>query len=339
MALKILGIESSCDDTCAAVTEDERILSNVVARQLIHEKYGGVIPEVASRKHLLNISMVVEAALQEAGVKKEELNAVAFTKGPGLMGSLMVGCSFAKAFSWTLDIPLIPVNHLQGHILANFIDAPKPSFPFLCLTISGGHTQLVVVHDFFQMDIIGETKDDAVGEAFDKTAKIMGIPYPGGVVIDQLSQNGNPHSFPFPSTKVAGLDFSFSGIKTAVLYFLKENMSKNPSFIEENKHDICASIQYTLVQMLLKKLILASEKTNIKNIAVAGGVASNSFLRKQLQKIAEERNWNIFIPHTQYCTDNAAMIAITGYYLYKKNKFSPLTESADVRIPFLEIVS
>lgn len=332
----ILGIESSCDDTGAAVIQDGRILSNTIANQKIHESYGGVVPELASRAHQANIIPVVDIALKNAGVSQHDISAVAYTQGPGLLGSLMVGGSFAKAFSAALEIPLIEVNHMQAHILAHFIqdstgNIETPDFPFLCLTVSGGHTQIVLVRDHFDMQVIGETIDDAAGEAFDKTAKILGLPYPGGPLIDKLAGQGNPKAFAFPMPKIDGLNFSFSGFKTAVLYFIKENTQKEPDFIEKNKVDICASVQYTIIEILMDKLRKASKEYGISTIAIAGGVSANSGLRKALLNNAF--GWKIFIPKFEYCTDNAAMIAMTGYFKFIKQDFASEASSPSPRLP------
>ncbi len=313
----ILAIESSCDDTSASVISDGHILSNVVATQAVHEKYGGVVPELASRAHQQNIIPVVAEALSKANINKNQLSAVAYTRGPGLLGSLLVGSSFAKSFAYALNIPLIEVNHMQAHILAHFIDEPKPEFPFLCLTVSGGHTQIVVVKDALTMEVIGETQDDAVGEAFDKTAKLLGLPYPGGPLLDKTAQTGDPKRFKFPDVDMPGLTYSFSGIKTAFLYFLKDQTKINPDFVQENLDDICASIQASLIEILLKKLRKASRELNIKEIAIAGGVSANSWLRKQLAEEAVKYRWNVYIPQFEYCTDNAAMIAMTAHFKFK----------------------
>ncbi len=320
--ITILAIESSCDETSAAVIKEGKVLNNIIANQKIHEVFGGVVPEHASRAHQQNIVPVVDTALKEAGVSKKDLNAIAFTRGPGLLGSLLVGTSFAKALALGLDIPLIEVNHMQAHVLAHFIDEPKPKFPFLCLTVSGGHTQIVLVKDFLDMEVIGQTQDDAVGEAFDKTAKMLGLPYPGGPMIDKLAQQGNPWAFSFPEVIMSGYNYSFSGIKTAFLYFLKEKKQANPNFIEENLADICASMQHALVQILLIKLKKAAKDLKINEIAIAGGVSANSGLRKALQEIAIKEKWNIYIPDFQYCTDNAGMIAIAAHYKYLAGQFS-----------------
>ncbi|TAE73066.1 MAG: tRNA (adenosine(37)-N6)-threonylcarbamoyltransferase complex transferase subunit TsaD [Bacteroidetes bacterium] len=317
----LLAIESSCDETSASVLVDGKILSNIIATQAIHEQYGGVVPELASREHQKNIVPVVDAALKKAGIELNDLDAVAFTRGPGLLGALLVGSSFAKSLAWAKKIPLIEVQHIQAHVLAHFIGESKPNFPFLCLTVSGGHTQIVLVKDYLEMEILGETQDDAVGEAFDKTAKIMGLPYPGGALIDKYAKEGNPLKFSFPIVEMPHLDFSFSGIKTAFLNFLNNNQLKNTNFVQENLADICASIQYTLVQILMKKLKKAIKQTNIKQIAIAGGVSANSGLRQTLKEEGEKNNWKVFIPDFEYCTDNAAMIAITAYFKYQKKMF------------------
>ncbi|MDX5418348.1 MAG: tRNA (adenosine(37)-N6)-threonylcarbamoyltransferase complex transferase subunit TsaD, partial [Hymenobacteraceae bacterium] len=314
----ILAIESSCDETSAAVIRGGKVLSNIIATQAVHEKYGGVVPELASRAHQQNIIPVVAQALSTANVTKNELNAVAFTRGPGLLGALLVGSSFAKSFALGLNIPLIDVNHMQAHIMAHFIDDPKPNFPFLCLTVSGGHTQVVLVKDHLDMEIIGQTTDDAVGEAFDKTAKMLGLPYPGGPMLDKTAAQGNPKAFQFPVGNMPGYDFSFSGIKTSVLYFLKDKTKDNPNFVQENLADICASVQYTLIKTLLKKVVLAAKDLGIKEVAIAGGVSANSGLRQTLQDYAKKYDWNVYIPAFQYCTDNAGMIAMTAHYQYLK---------------------
>ncbi|MBS1487471.1 MAG: tRNA (adenosine(37)-N6)-threonylcarbamoyltransferase complex transferase subunit TsaD [Bacteroidetes bacterium] len=326
----ILAIESSCDETSASVIRQGKVLNNVVASQAIHQKYGGVVPELASRAHQKNIVHVVNEAMQSAGIKNSALDAIAFTRGPGLMGSLLVGVSFAKGMALALDVPMIEVNHMEAHVLAHFIparmqqageDEPRPSFPFLCLTVSGGHTQIVLVKDFLDMQVIGETQDDAVGEAFDKAAKMMGLPYPGGPLIDQYAKLGNANAYKFSQTSMPNLDFSFSGIKTAFLYFLRDKKKEDENFVEKNLNDICASLQKHLIQMLLQKLKRAAQQTGIKQIAIAGGVAANSGLRNALKQTAEELNWKIFIPEFQYCTDNAAMIAMAAHYKYLAGKF------------------
>jgi N6-L-threonylcarbamoyladenine synthase len=326
----ILGIESSCDDTSAAVIVNGKVLANIIANQKIHEQYGGVVPELASRAHLINILPTVDAALKKSGIAKNEISAIAYTRGPGLMGSLLVGSSFAKAMSLALDVPLIEVNHMQAHILAHFIDN-HPKFPFLCLTVSGGHTQLVVVKNYFEMELVGETIDDAAGEAFDKAAKIMNLPYPGGPLIDKFGAAGNKDAFKFSRPNVPAYNFSFSGIKTSFLYFIQE---QTPEFIEQNKNDICASIQHTIIICLLNKLIKAAEELGISEIAIAGGVSANSYLRKQLQNLAADKRWQLHIPAFEYCTDNAAMIAITGYHKFLNNEFSAqnLTATAKYNI-------
>jgi N6-L-threonylcarbamoyladenine synthase len=323
----ILAIESSCDETSAAVISNGKICSNIVAGQLIHERFGGVVPELASRAHQQNIVWVVDEALKGANITKKDLNAIAFTRGPGLLGSLLVGTSFAKAMALALQIPLIEVHHIQAHVLAHFIDEPKPNFPFLCLTVSGGHTQIVLIKDYLSMEIIGETQDDAVGEAFDKTAKLLGLPYPGGPLLDKYAQLGNPYAFEFPLSEMKGFDYSFSGIKTAILYFLKENLKRNESFIQENLNDICASVQYTFIKILLQKLRKASKELRIKEIAIAGGVSANSGLRKTLKEMGEKEKWNVYIPQFQYCTDNAGMIAMAAHYKFLKQDFTNQTVS------------
>lgn len=322
MSTTILAIESSCDETAAAIIKDGKLLANIIATQEIHSQYGGVVPELASRAHQQNIVPVVDQALKMANVSKDEVSAVAFTRGPGLMGSLLVGASFAKAFALGLNIPLIEINHMHAHILAHFIDDNEvPEFPFLCLTVSGGHTQLVVVKDYFEMEVIGSTIDDAAGEAFDKAAKIMGIPYPGGPLIDKLSKGGNPKAFSFTKPKVPNLDFSFSGLKTGFMNFINNNKAKNPLFIEENQADICASIQATIIEMLTDNLKKASQETGISTIAIAGGVSANSGLRTTLEKLADDLGWKLFIPKFEYCTDNAAMIGIAGYFKFLQKDF------------------
>jgi len=336
----ILAIESSCDDTSVAVLENDKVLSNVVANQDIHSKYGGVVPELASRAHQLNIVPVVQQALKQAEIDKKCLNAIAFTRGPGLMGSLLVGTSFAKSMALALKIPLIAVNHMQAHILAHFINTEsqkKPNFPFICLTISGGHTQLIKVSDYFSMDILGETTDDAVGEAFDKSAKLLGLAYPGGPLIDKYAQLGNPRAFDFPNPKTKReLDFSFSGLKTAILYFIQRNEKENPNFIKENLSDICASIQFTIIDILMKKLKKAVKQTNIKKIAIAGGVSANFGIRKALKESEKKDQWEIYIPDFEYTTDNAAMIGIVGYYKYLKDDFDSSSVSAKARMKVVE---
>ena len=336
-AVFILAIESSCDDTAAAVLQNNKVLSNVVANQLIHAQYGGVVPELASRAHQQNIVPVIDAALRKANVKKEQLSAIAFTQGPGLMGSLLVGSSFAKSMALALNIPLIAVNHMQAHILAHFIDEDgfdKPSFPFLALTISGGHTQIVKVNDFFDMEIIGETTDDAVGEAFDKSAKILGLPYPGGPLVDKHAQLGNSKAFVFTKPKVPGLDFSFSGLKTAILYFIQKKVQENENFISENLNDICASIQHTIIEILMDKLKLAVAATGIKQIAIGGGVSANSGIRNTLKEAEKTHGWKTYIPKFEYTTDNAAMIGIVGYQKFLIENFETSNVVSKARIQF-----
>ncbi|AWG22255.1 tRNA (adenosine(37)-N6)-threonylcarbamoyltransferase complex transferase subunit TsaD [Flavobacterium faecale] len=333
----ILAIESSCDDTAAAVLQNDKVLSNVVANQLIHTQYGGVVPELASRAHQQNIVPVIDAALKKANIQKEQLSAIAFTQGPGLMGSLLVGSSFAKSMAIALNIPLIAVNHMHAHILAHFIDEEgfeKPEFPFLALTISGGHTQIVRVDGFFDMTIIGETTDDAVGEAFDKSAKILGLPYPGGPLVDKNAQTGNPLAFKFTKPKVAGLDFSFSGLKTAILYFIQKKKLENENFVSENMNDICASIQYTIIEILMDKLKLAVKETGINRIAIGGGVSANSGIRKTLKEGEQKYGWKTYIPKFEYTTDNAAMIGIVGYQKFLNKKFETATVVSKARIQF-----
>ena len=337
--ITILAIESSCDDTSAAVLKNYKVLSNVVATQKVHKKFGGVVPELASRAHQQNIIPVVDRAIKEAGVSKEDFNAVAYTKGPGLLGSLIVGGSFAKGFSSGLEIPLIEVNHMQAHILAHQINGnnaknSKPNFPFLCLTVSGGHTQIVRVDSPLQMEVIGATLDDAAGEAFDKVAKILGLPYPGGPLVDKYAAKGNKLKYSFPKSKIDKLNFSFSGLKTAFLYFIRDEIKENKNFIDENLYDICASIQYTIVSTLLDKLHKAVLETGITEIAIAGGVSANSSLRETLQKLGAENNWTIFIPKFEYCTDNAAMIGIVGMYKYREKKFASLSSKPEARLTF-----
>jgi N6-L-threonylcarbamoyladenine synthase len=332
----ILGIESSCDDTSAAILQGQKILSNEIANQEIHALYGGVVPELASRAHQQNIIPVVDAAIQKANIKKDNITAIAFTKGPGLLGSLLVGSSFAKSFAMGMEIPLITVNHMQGHILAHFINEGKqmPKFPFLCLTVSGGHTQIVRVNSTSNMDVIGTTIDDAAGEAFDKSAKILGLSYPGGPLIDKYAANGNIHAFEFGKPKIKDLDFSFSGLKTSILYKIQNNIQKNPKFIEENLEDLCASIQHSIVSILLEKLQKAIKKTGIKELAIAGGVSANSYLRSELKKLADDKNYKLFIPKFEYCTDNAAMIAISGYFKYLDKDFANQSETPSASLPF-----
>jgi N6-L-threonylcarbamoyladenine synthase len=329
MADIILGIESSCDDTSAAVISDGWLLSNVTASQDVHKAYGGVVPELASRAHEQNIVPVVSEALKRAGVKKEELSAIAFTRGPGLLGSLLVGTSFAKSLALALNVPIVMVNHLQGHILAGFLKEQgvlvvQPSFPYLCLLVSGGNSQIVRVDSYLEFEILGQTIDDAVGEAFDKCSKMMGLGYPGGPVIDKLAKLGNPNRFKFAKPHVAGLDYSFSGIKTSLLYFVRDEMAKDPGFIEKNKEDICASFQKALIDILMDKLLKAVKQTGIKEISIGGGVAANSELRSRISEEGKKRGWNTYLPPLKFTTDNAAMIAIAGYYHYLAGERTPL---------------
>lgn len=330
----ILGIESSCDDTSAAVVKDGKIRSNIVANQEIHKSYGGVVPELASRAHQQNIVPVVNEALKIANIKKEELDAIAFTRGPGLMGSLLVGTSFAKSLALALNIPLIDVNHMHGHVMAHFIDEGEktPSFPFICLTVSGGHTQIVLVNSYFDMEVIGETLDDAAGEAFDKSAKILGLQYPGGPLIDKFAKLGNPKAFKFTKPRVGDLEFSFSGLKSNILQVIQRESKKNINFIQDNLHDLCASIQHTIISILLEKIDNAVSKTCITQIAIAGGVSANSGLRKALLEREKTHKWNVFIPKFEYCTDNAAMIAISGYYKFQDEQFASSSVTANARM-------
>jgi N6-L-threonylcarbamoyladenine synthase len=330
----ILGIESSCDDTSASICIDGKISSNIIANQLVHQNYGGVVPELASRVHQQNIVPAVHEAIAKAKVHKNDIDAVAFTRGPGLLGSLLVGTSFAKAFALANGLPLIEVNHMQAHILAHFIDEDKPSFPFLCLTVSGGHTQIVLVKDYFDMEVVGETTDDAAGEAFDKTAKILGLPYPGGPLIDKYAKEGNPDAYKFPEPQIPGLDFSFSGLKTSIMYFVRDQVKANPDFLTERLNDICASVQKRIITILLNKLRKAAELYQISNVAIAGGVSANSGLRASLQEAASLYGWKVFIPQFQYCTDNAGMIAIAGHYKYLARDFVGQDIAPAARMPF-----
>lgn len=333
----ILGIESSCDDTSAAVIRNGKLLSNVTASQAVHESYGGVVPELASRAHEQNIVPVVSEALKRADVRKEQLSAVAFTRGPGLMGSLLVGVSFAKGFARSLGIPLVDVNHLQGHVLAHFIEeegveTPHPTFPFLCLLVSGGNSQIVLVKAYNQMEVIGQTIDDAAGEAIDKCSKVMGLGYPGGPIIDKLARQGNAKAFTFSKPHIEGYDYSFSGLKTSFLYFLRDQIKENPDFIEQNKADLAASLERTVVEILMEKLRRAARDLNIRKVAVAGGVSANTGLRNAFLDHARRYRWNVFIPKFGYTTDNAAMIAITGYYKFLDNDFCPIDLPAYSRV-------
>lgn len=330
----ILGIESSCDETSASICVDGAILSNVIANQTIHEAYGGVVPELASRVHQQNIVPAVQQALYKANIDKDDIDAIAFTRGPGLLGSLLVGVSFAKAFALAKNIPLIEINHMQAHVLAHFIDDPKPAFPFLCLTVSGGHTQIVLVKDYFDMEVVGQTTDDAAGEALDKTSKILGLPYPGGPLIDKNARLGNPNAYQFPEPQIPGLDFSFSGLKTSILYFIRDNVALNPNFVQENITDICASVERRIVTILLNKLKKAALQFGITDIALAGGVSANTGLRQGLTDLGQQMGWNTFIPQFQYCTDNAGMIAIAGYYKFLKNDFVGQDIAPLARMPF-----
>ena len=329
----ILAIESSCDETSASVIRNGKVLNNIIASQAVHQKYGGVVPELASRAHQQNIVAVVDEALQQAGINLAELNAIAFTRGPGLMGSLLVGVSFAKGMALALNVPLIEVNHMQAHVLAHFIDEPRPQLPFLCLTVSGGHTQIVVVRGYQDMEVIGETQDDAAGEAFDKAAKILGLPYPGGPLIDRYAQQGNPRAFRFSQTVMPGLDFSFSGIKTAFLYFIRDQKQKDPDFVEKNLADICASLQEHLVQMLVSRVEQACRQTGIRQVAIAGGVSANSGLRKAMLETGKRHGWAVYIPAFEYCTDNAAMIAMVAHFKFLAGDFCTLDVTPLARMP------
>ena len=339
MDITILGIESSCDDTSAAIIKNGYLLSNIIANQNVHKAYGGVVPELASRAHQQNIIPVVDQAMELANISKDEISAVAFTRGPGLLGSLLVGTSFAKSFSLAMDIPLVEINHLQAHILVHFIkelekEKDIPEFPFLCLLVSGGHTQIVLVKDYLQMEVIGQTIDDAAGEAFDKCAKVIGLPYPGGPVVDKNAQKGNPDAFTFSKPRIKNLDYSFSGLKTSFLYFIRDSIRVNPNFVQENMNDLCASIQYTIIDILMDKLKLAVKQTGINRIAVAGGVSANSGLRSVLLDNAAKYGWKTFIPEFKFTTDNAAMIAITGYYKYLNKDFASQDIAPLARFPY-----
>jgi N6-L-threonylcarbamoyladenine synthase len=327
----IFAIESSCDETSAAVCKGGKILSNFIANQKVHEQYGGVVPELASRAHMQNIVPVVEAAFRQANVRPDEMDAIAFTQSPGLIGSLLVGSQFAKSMALALDKPLIAVHHMQAHVLSNLIPEKKPSFPFLCLTVSGGHTQIVVASSPTELKVIGETLDDAAGEAFDKSAKLLGLPYPGGPLIDKYAKEGDPKKFVFAEPQIEGLDFSFSGLKTSILYFLQKEIKRDPEFVQKNLADICASIQERIISILLKKFKRAALQTGITDLCIAGGVSANSGLRKAFTGMCEHNKWNAFIPPFEYCTDNAAMIAITAYYKYFQKDFSDLSVSASAR--------
>ncbi len=330
----ILGIETSCDETSASICIDGKVINNEIATQAIHEQYGGVVPELASREHQKNIVPIIDYVLKNANVDKHDLHAIAYTRGPGLLGALLIGSSFAKSLAFSLNIPLIAVHHMKAHVLAHFIDDPKPPFPFLCLTVSGGHTQLLRVNSPLEMIILGQTKDDAAGEAFDKSAKMLGLPYPGGPMIDKLASNGDSHRFSFSKTEMPNLDYSFSGIKTSILYFLRKEVQKDKDFIQKNLNDLAASIQSSLIDMLMIKLKEASHQENISRIAIAGGVSANKGLRATLTEEAKKSNWKVFIPHFQYCTDNAGMIAISGHFLYKAHQFGKMTDSPLPSMPF-----
>lgn len=327
----LLAIESSCDETSAAVVVDGQVRSNIIATQKIHAQYGGVVPELASRAHMSHIVPVVDAALKEAGIGREEIAAVAFTQAPGLIGSLLVGACFAKAFAQARRLPLIAVHHMQAHVLAHFIEEPKPEFPFLCLTVSGGHTQIVLCRDFLDMEVLGETADDAAGEAFDKAAKMLGLPYPGGPLIDKYAREGDPRRFHFATASMPGYGFSFSGIKTSILYFLQREQKRDPDFVRKNLADICASVQQGIIGMLMEKLDLAAAQTGIRQVGIAGGVSANSGLRKALQEAGTRLGWQTFIPAFQYCTDNAAMIGITAWHKFLRGDFADLSVTPSAR--------
>ena len=330
----ILGIESSCDETSASICIDGKIINNEIASQDIHREYGGVVPELASREHQKNIVPIVEHVLNHAQIKPSDLSAIAYTRGPGLLGALLIGSSFAKAMAASLNIPLIPVHHMKAHVLAHFIEEPRPSYPFICLTVSGGHTQILRVNSATEMDILGQTKDDAVGEAFDKAAKLLGLPYPGGPMIDDLAMSRNPTAFEFTKSDIPELDYSFSGIKTSILYFLRKEINHNEKFIEENKHDLAASIQLSLIEMLMDKVKKAMVQEGISQIAIAGGVSANSGLRARMEEESKIHDWDLFIPDFQYCTDNAGMIAMSGYLLFEQNSYGDLSDSPLPRMPF-----
>lgn len=339
MKTTIIGIESSCDDTSASIIQDGYMLSNVIANQDVHKKYGGVVPELASRAHQQNIIPVVDQAIKQAGITKDDISGIAFTRGPGLLGSLLVGTSFAKGFALYNKIPMVEVNHLQAHVLAHFIkehgkENKQPKFPFLCLLVSGGHTQIILVKDFFDMEIIGETIDDAAGEAFDKCAKTMGLPYPGGPLIDKNAQQGNPLAFKFTKPRIPNLDYSYSGFKTAFLYFIRDNIKTNPNFIQENMNDLCASLQYTIIEILMDKLKLAIKQTGVKEVAIGGGVSANSGLRNAIVELGKTQNLNVYVPEFKFTTDNAAMIAITGYYKFLNKEYVGQDVAPMARMPF-----
>ncbi len=330
-AVNILAIESSCDETSASIVSNAKILSNIICTQAIHEKYGGVIPESASRLHILNILPVVEEAYEKSGLTKHHIHAVAYTKSPGLIGSLLVGSCFAKSYAQALQLPTIAVNHMEAHVLANLIEDPHPPFPFLCLTVSGGHTQIVICRSALDQEVIGQTIDDAAGEAFDKAAKMLGLPYPGGPLVDRHATQGNPKAFAFAEPNMAELNYSFSGLKTSILYFLQAQQKNNEHFIQENLADLCASIQHTIIKILMKKLVLAAQQTGIRDICIAGGVSANRGLRTALTEYGTRYRWNTFIPKFEYCTDNAAMIGITAWYKYLAGEFADLSEVATAR--------
>ena len=330
----ILGIESSCDETSASICINSKVINNEIASQAIHKQYGGVVPELASREHQRNIVPVVDHVINRSGISVKDLNGIAYTRGPGLLGALLIGCSFAKSMAASLNIPLIPVHHMKAHVLAHFIDDPKPNYPFICLTVSGGHTQILRINSAIDMIILGQTQDDAAGEAFDKAAKLLGLPYPGGPMIDKLAMDGDPDKFKFTESEMPQLDYSFSGIKTSILYFLRKEIQKNGDFIERNLNDLAASIQQTLISMLMNKLIKASKQENINQVVIAGGVSANSGLRKALKHEAANRGWKIFIPDFQYCTDNAGMVAMSGHLLFEQGTFGKLTDSPLPRMPF-----
>ena len=329
-SINILAIESSCDETSAAVIQNGKVLSNAIATQSVHERYGGVVPELASRAHMQNIVPVVDIALQDAGIDKRDIQAVAFTRAPGLIGSLLVGACFAKSYAQALDVPLIAVHHMQAHVLAHFID-DQPEFPFLCLTVSGGHTQIVLCRDYLDMEVLGETIDDAAGEAFDKVAKMLGLPYPGGPLVDKYAKAGDPQKFKFPLSEMKDYEFSFSGLKTSVMYFLQAQKKIDPDFAANNLNDICASVQHTIIKMLMNKLQKAAKNLGIKQVGIAGGVSANSGLRKAIKEAGEQNGWQVYIPKFEYCTDNAAMIGITGYHKFMKGQLADLSVSPDAR--------
>lgn len=330
-SVTILAIESSCDDTSAAIVKDGEVLSNLIATQKVHEQYGGVVPEMASRAHIQNIVPVVDIAIKKANITADQITAVAFTQAPGLIGSLLVGSCFAKSFAQARNLPIIAVHHMQAHVMSHFIEDPKPYFPFLCLTVSGGHTQIVLVEGYLKMNVLGETVDDAAGEAFDKTAKMLGLPYPGGPLIDKYAKDGNPQRFTFPISDQKEYNFSFSGIKTSILYFLQKEKKFDADFVNNNLNDICASVQYTIIRSLMKKLEKAADDLDIKNVGIAGGVSANSALRNALQETGNRKGWNTFIPRFEYCTDNAAMIGITAYYKYLQGEFASLDSTPTAR--------